>query len=199
MAKQLVKIGLPSRTDKCIERWWEFRNMQGTIREAMELKREERSRNSPQEHGQSYSHNSTLFPEEHETYKQAKSSSEEENWLQAMQEELKSLSDTNIWTVVERQKDKNVIPGKWVDKVKTKADGSLEKNMARYVAKVSKQIGGTDFSETFAPTSKPETFRLILSSAAEKLILRQMDVKSAYLQPKIRAENYLEQPRGFEK
>ena len=38
MAKQLVKIGLPSSTDKCIERWWQYREMQDTRREAKELK-----------------------------------------------------------------------------------------------------------------------------------------------------------------
>ena len=128
------------------------------------------------------------------------SSSEKENWLKAMQEELKSLSDTNTWTSVERPKDKNLIPGTWVYKVKTKDDGSLVKYKARYVAKGFKQIEGTDNSETFAPTSKPETFRLILSLAAkENFVLRQMDVKSAYLHPEIKEEIYLEQPSGFEK
>ena len=37
MAKQLVEIGLPSSTDTCIERWWEYRDMQDTRREAKEL------------------------------------------------------------------------------------------------------------------------------------------------------------------
>ena len=69
MAKQLVKIGLLSSTDKCIERWWEYRDMQDTRRETRELKREERSRNPPQRNGQSYSHNSVFFPKEPETYK----------------------------------------------------------------------------------------------------------------------------------
>ena len=77
-----------------------------------------------------------------------------------MQEELKSSSDTNTWTLVERRKDKNVIPGKCVYKVETKADGSLEKYKARHVAKGFKQIEGRDKSETFAPTSKPELFDL---------------------------------------
>ena len=102
--------------------------------------------------------------------------------------------------MVERPEDKNVIPGRWVYKVKTKADGSLEKCKARYVAKGFKQIEGTDYSKTFAPTSKPETFRLILSLAAkENFVVRQMDVKSAYLHPEIKEEIYLEQPSGFEK
>ena len=49
MAKQLVKIGLPSSTDECIERWWEYRYMHYTRREAQELKQEERSRNPPKD------------------------------------------------------------------------------------------------------------------------------------------------------
>ena len=78
-----------------------------------------------------------------------------------MQEELKCLSDTINWTLVERPKNRNVIPGKWVDKVKNKADGSLEKLKARYVANGFEQIKGTDFSKRFAPTSKPELFYLL--------------------------------------
>ena len=117
-----------------------------------------------------------------------------------MQVEYQALSDANTWTLVERPKDKTVIPARWVYKIKTKANGSLEKYKARFVAKGFKQIEGIDYSETFAPTSKPETFRLILSLAAkENLTLRQMDVKSAYLHSKIKEEIYIEQPMGFEK
>ena len=158
MAKQIMKVGLPSSTDECLERWWEYRNMQDTRKEGKVLKREERSRNLSQRYGQSYRHFSTFFPKESETYKQAICSCEKENWLQAVQEELKSLSDTNNWTLVERSKDKNVIAGKWVYKVNTKANGSLEKYRARYLAKVSMENEGTDYSGTFAPTSKSETF-----------------------------------------
>ena len=117
-----------------------------------------------------------------------------------MQTELKCLEETKTWSLVKRPSQKNVIPGKWVYKVKTKADGSIEKYKARYVAKGFKQIEGIDYSETFAPTSKPETFRTILSLAAkENFTLRQLDVKSAYLHPEIKEEIYLEQPTGFEK
>ena len=77
MAKQFLKIGLPSSTDKCIERWWEYRDMQDTRKKSKELKREERSRNPHQKHGQIHSHNSTFFSKEPETYKQAISSVEQ--------------------------------------------------------------------------------------------------------------------------
>ena len=82
-------MGLPSSTDsstdKCIERWWEYRDMQDTRRKAKEMKWVERSRNPPPRCGQSYSHNSTVFPKQAETYKQV-ISSREKNWLQAMQD-----------------------------------------------------------------------------------------------------------------
>ena len=67
MANQLVKIGLPFHTDNCIERWWEYCDMQDTTGKAKELKREETTRNSPQRYGQKSSHNSTFFPKELET------------------------------------------------------------------------------------------------------------------------------------
>ena len=54
--------------------------MQDTRREAIELKREEKSQNLLQGYGQSYSHISLFFfPKEPETYKQAISSGEKEN------------------------------------------------------------------------------------------------------------------------
>ena len=93
------------RLDKYLE-------MNNARREAEELQREERSRNPPQRLGQSFSHSLTVFPKEPEIYGQAISSSEKENWLQAMKDGLQSLIDTNTWTLVERPKVKNVIPGK---------------------------------------------------------------------------------------
>ncbi len=56
-------------------------------------------------------------------------------------------------TLVDKPKNKNVLPGKWVDKVKYKA---------RYVAKGFARIEGLDFFETYAPTCKAETFRILL-------------------------------------
>ena len=140
------------------ERWDKYYEMKDARREAKELKREERSRNPPQRCGQSYSHNSTFFAKEPETYNEAVSSCDKENWLQVMQDELESLNETNSWTLVERPKYKNVIPGKRVYKVKIKADGSLEKCKVRYVAKGFKPNEGLAYSETFPPTSKPDSF-----------------------------------------
>ena len=117
-----------------------------------------------------------------------------------MQAEVESLENNDTWTFVDRPKDKNVLPGKWVYRVKYGADGQVDKYKARYVAKGYAQVEGIDFFETYAPTCKPETFRTLLAVAAQKdLHLGQMDVKSAYLHSAIEEEIYLEQPQGFVK
>ena len=109
------------------------------------------------------------------------------------------MNETDTWTFVERPKNKIVISGKWIYKVKTKANGSLEKYKARYVGKGFGQIEGLNYSETFAPTSELECSRIILSLAAkENFTLMQIDVKLAYLHPQVKEEIYLEQPTGFE-
>ena len=117
-----------------------------------------------------------------------------------MQAEVDSLENNNTWTFVDKPQDKNVLPGRWVYKVKYSADGEVDKYKARYVAKGFTQVEGLDFFETYAPTCKPETFRTLLAVATQKgLELRQMDVKSAYLHSEIEEEIYLEQPQGFVK
>ena len=138
--------------------------------------------------------------QEPKSYNEAIRSPHAENWRKAMQAEYESLMDNNTWTLVDEPEDQHVLPGKWVYKVKYRANGQVEKLKARYVAKGYAQIEGIDFFDTYAPTCKPETFRILLATAARKdLYLGQMDVKSAYLHSKIEEEIYLEQPDGFVK
>ena len=115
-------------------------------------------------------------------------------------QEYDSLIDSNTWTLVDEPEDKKGLPGKWVYKVKYGANGQVDKLKARYLAKGFAQIEGLDFFDIYAPTCKPETFRILLATAAQKdLQLGQMDVKSAYLHSNIEEEIYLEQPEGFVK
>ena len=98
-----------------------------------------------------------------------------------MQAECNSLIDNNTWTLADEPEDKQVLPGKCAYKVKYGANGQVDKLKARYVAKDYAQIEGLDGLNTYAPTCKPETFRILLVTAAQKdLQLGQMDVKSGY-------------------
>ena len=164
------------------------------------LPRGQRTRQPPEFYGDVRVHNSTSLSSEPSTYKEAIESKDSTLWWTAMASEYQALVDNDTWTLVEKPKDRSVVPGKWVFKIKQKADGSVDKFKARYVAKGFKQVEGLDFHETFAPTSRPETFRLIVALAAQKdLVLEQLDVKSAYLHSPIEETIFLEQPEGFEK
>ena len=124
---------------------------------------------------------------------------EAEKWKEAAQAEYDALTRNETWTLESLPKGRKSVGGKWVFKVKRNADGSIDKYKARYVAKGFTQIEGLDYHETFAPTSKPETIRLILSLAAQEgATLWLMDVKSAFLQASVDEEIYVDQPPGFE-
>ena len=167
------------------------------------LPRASRNRRPPERYGNPYTFCAIQHEEiatEPKTYEEAVKSNKAKQWKEAMQAEVESLENNDTWTFVDRPKDKNVLPGKWVYRVKYGADGQVDKYKARYVAKGYAQVEGIDFFETYAPTCKPETFRTLLAVAAQKdLHLGQMDVKSAYLHSAIEEEIYLEQPQGFVK
>lgn len=133
------------------------------------------------------------------TYKQAISSEHASSWKIAMDDEFQALTDNCTWDLVPAPPGRKIIGGKWVYKVKHGANGEIEKYKARYVAKGFNQIPGLDFTETYAPTARPETIRLIFALSAQyDCLLHQLDVKSAYLHSEIDEEVYIEQPIGYE-
>jgi hypothetical protein len=111
------------------------------------------------------------------TFKQAQASPDASQWECAMQEEINSLHERNIWKLVPRLKSQDTIRGKWVFTIKE--DGQYK---ARYVAKGYSQIQGIDYNETFSPVARYETIRTLLALATiEDWEINTMDVKTAYL------------------
>ena len=117
-----------------------------------------------------------------------------------MKDEVKRLQDNKTWNLVRSPTDRDVIPGKWVYKVKLGRSGQVDNYKAGYVAKGFKQVKGLDYFETFAPTCKPETFRILLQlSAKQGHAMHQFDVRTAFLQSTIEEKVYLEQPQALVK
>ena len=86
-----------------------------------------------------------------------------------------------------------------VHEIKHNADGSLDRYKARLVAKGYSQCPGFDFKETFAPTVRYSTIRIVLALAAlEDLELHSVDISHAYLNGTLEEEIYMTQPEGFE-
>lgn len=119
-------------------------------------------------------------------------------WLRAAEEEMKSLYQHQVWELAELPPGKKAISCKWVFKRKRDGDGRISTYKARLVARGYAQRYGEDFDETFAPVVKHETVRVLFAIAAQKgLHVRQLDVKSAYLNGELDEIIFMEQPEGF--
>uniref|UniRef100_A0A2N9FJH4 CCHC-type domain-containing protein n=1 Tax=Fagus sylvatica TaxID=28930 RepID=A0A2N9FJH4_FAGSY len=117
---------------------------------------------------------------------------------QAMTEELQALEKTHTWDLVDLPHGKSAIGCKWVYKIKTKSDGSIERYKARLVAKGYAQEYGIDYEETFAPVARITSVRSLLAIAAvHQWPLFQMDVKNAFLNGDLTEEVYMQAPPGY--
>ena len=78
--------------------------------------------------------------------------------------------------------------------------GSINRYKECLVAKGFSQVEIIDYSETFVPIAKMNSFCLVLSLVAlQGLIVFQMDMKSAFLHGDLHEEIYMEKPHGFVK
>jgi hypothetical protein len=145
-----------------------------------------------------YSSVANLLNESPSSYTQAMQRSDAGKWDEAAKSEIKSLESHGAWILVDRPKDKQVIGSRWIFKIKTNSDGTIEKYKARFVAKGYNQTEGIDYFETFSPTLKYKTFRVLLSlTTGWDYELKQLDVDTAFLYADIMETVYMEQPEGF--
>ena len=67
--------------------------------------------------------------------KRALSSSINDEWMKAMNDEMESMRTNQVWDLVDLPSVRKAIGNKWVLKIKPKADGSIERYKTRLVAK----------------------------------------------------------------
>jgi hypothetical protein len=96
------------------------------------------------------------------SYKQAIAHQNSDKWIEAMQDELKSMSTNQVYELVEIPNGVKPVGCKWVYKTKRDSKGKVEKFKARLVAKGFTQVEGVDYNETFSPVSTKDSFRIIM-------------------------------------
>jgi hypothetical protein len=87
---------------------------------------------------------------------------EDDSWVTAMHDELHQFTRNDVWTLVPRPSNQNIIGTKWICKNKLDEHGTVIRNKARLVAQGYTQIEGIDFDETFAPVARLESIRILL-------------------------------------
>ncbi|CAI7809758.1 unnamed protein product [Closterium sp. NIES-53] len=139
------------------------------------------------------------MPGEPATLKEVLESSDADEWKKAMESELKSIEENGTWELVELPEGRKAITSKWLFKIKSDADGKIERYKSRLVAKGYQQKEKVDYKELFSPVVKPTTLRTLLAGAAIKgWVVKQMDVTTAFLNGVLEEEIFMAQPEGFD-
>ncbi|CAI7844952.1 unnamed protein product [Closterium sp. NIES-53] len=131
--------------------------------------------------------------------KEALESSDAEDWKKAMESELKSIKENGTWELVELPEGRKAITSKWLFKIKSDADGKIERYKSRLVAKGYQQKEKVDCKELFAPVVKPTTLGTLLAGATIKgWVVKQMDVTTTFLNDILEEEIFMAQPERFD-
>nr|GEW97462.1 hypothetical protein [Tanacetum cinerariifolium]GEW97470.1 hypothetical protein [Tanacetum cinerariifolium] len=131
-------------------------------------------------------------------YKAALLDPESKKSLHAMNVEIQSMKDNDVWVLVELPPNARTVGSKWLFKKKTDMDGAVYIFKARLVAKGFTQTYGVDYEETFSPVVDIRAIRILIAIAAYyDYEIWKTDVKTAFLMEHLFEKVYMEQPEGF--
>jgi hypothetical protein len=115
-----------------------------------------------------------------------------------MQEELRSMSSNDVWDLVQIPDGTKRVGCKWIYKTKYDSKEKIKRFKARLVAKGFTQREGINYTKTFYPISKKDSFRIIMTLITYyDLELHQIDIKTTFLNSDLQESVYMAQPEGF--
>ncbi|CAI7812749.1 unnamed protein product [Closterium sp. NIES-53] len=118
-------------------------------------------------------------------------------WQAAMDAEMASWKSTGTYVDEVPPPGVNIVDGMWIFRVK-QPPGSPPAFKARYVARGFSQRQGVDYFQTFSPTPKITTLRVLLHVGAQRdYELHSLDFSTAFQQGSLHEEIWLRRPPGF--
>ncbi|CAI5947266.1 unnamed protein product [Closterium sp. NIES-64] len=118
-------------------------------------------------------------------------------WQAAMDAEMASWKSTGTYVDAVPPPGANIVSGMWIFRVK-RPPGSPPVFKARYVARGFSKRQGVDYFQTFSPTPKMTTLRVLLHVGAHRdYELHSLDFSTAFLQGSLHEEIWLRRPPGF--
>ncbi|CAL2242160.1 unnamed protein product [Prunus armeniaca] len=104
-----------------------------------------------------------------------------QEWRTAMGEEFNALQRAGTGVLVPPKPTLNVLPNKWVFRIKRNSDGSVQRYKACLVANGFHQQEGLDYGETFSPVVNHSTILILALSIKFQWPVCQLDVHNAFL------------------
>ncbi|CAI7844066.1 unnamed protein product [Closterium sp. NIES-53] len=118
-------------------------------------------------------------------------------WQSAMDTEMASWKSTGTYVGEVPPPGANIVSSMWIFRVK-RLPGSPPVYKACYVARGFTQRQGVDYFQTFSPTPKMTTLRVLLHVAAQRdYELHSLEFSTAFLQGSLHEEIWLRRPPGF--
>ncbi|CAI7906556.1 unnamed protein product [Closterium sp. NIES-54] len=131
------------------------------------------------------------------SYSEAIAGEYSSQWQIAMDAEMASWKSRGTYVDEVPPTGANIVDGMWTFLVK-RPPGSPPAFKARYVARGFSQRQGVDFFQTFSPTPKMTTLRVLLHIAAHRdYELHSLDFSIAFLQDNLHEEIWLRRLPGF--
>ena len=111
-----------------------------------------------------------------------------------MDKEIESIEKNHTWGLTNFPKGQKTIGVRWVYRTKLNEKGEIDKHKARLVAKGYKQKHEIDYKEIFAPVTRHDTIRLVISLATQSSwSIFQLDEKLAFLHGDLQEEVFIDQ------
>jgi hypothetical protein len=132
-------------------------------------------------------------------YKEAMRGPETKQWKDAVNVELTSLQEHNTYSYLPLPPGAQVLPDKFVLKLKLHPDGIIDRYKARLVALGFMQQVGRDCGETYAPVSGYSTHRFLIAHCnAMHIDITHLDVTPAFMNADLEEEVWISDPPGVE-
>nr|GEV30559.1 hypothetical protein [Tanacetum cinerariifolium] len=117
---------------------------------------------------------------------------ESKKWLNAMNVEMQSMKDNEVWVIVELPPNGKTVGSKWLFKKKTDMDGNVHIYKARLVVKGYTQTPEIDYEETFSPIADIRAIGILIAIAAYyDYEIWKMDIKTVFLNRYLNEEEKL--------
>ena len=99
-------------------------------------------------------------------FHQTMESSNSQKWIDAMNEEIKSMKDNDVWDIILFPEGAKLIGCKWIFKTKRDSKGNVERYKAHFVVKGFTQKEDINYKETFSLISSKDSFKIIMALVA---------------------------------